>query len=77
MVSVRFLAAVALPCLCAAITPAAVYDGGYYGNNSPILLGIGNGGAGQSGLIKGTPYFRHPAKQCLSRVTDRVPIIVE
>ncbi|KAL2145263.1 hypothetical protein VTI28DRAFT_7631 [Corynascus sepedonium] len=52
MISLRFLATAALPCLCAAqLTPAAVYDGGY-GDNSSILLSIGNGGAGQSGLIK-------------------------
>ncbi|KAK3901584.1 hypothetical protein C8A05DRAFT_16257 [Staphylotrichum tortipilum] len=52
MVSVRFLAAAAtVASLGAALEPAAVYDGGY-GNGGPILLGIGNGGAGQSGLIK-------------------------
>ncbi|EAQ85251.1 hypothetical protein CHGG_09265 [Chaetomium globosum CBS 148.51] len=51
MVSLRFLAVTTLPLLCAALNPAAVYDGGY-GNDSSILLGIGNGGAGQSGLIK-------------------------
>ena len=53
MVSVRFLAAAAtVASLGAALDPAAVYDGGY-GSGGPILLGIGNGGAGQSGLIKG------------------------
>jgi hypothetical protein len=52
MVSFRFLATATLPFLTAAIDPAAVYDGGY-GKDSSILLGIGNGGAGQSGLIKG------------------------
>ncbi|KAH6843178.1 hypothetical protein B0I37DRAFT_213861 [Chaetomium sp. MPI-CAGE-AT-0009] len=51
MVSLRFLAATTLPFLCAAQNPAAVYDAGY-GKNSTILLNIGNGGAGQSGLIK-------------------------
>ncbi|KAH6634499.1 hypothetical protein B0J18DRAFT_21715 [Chaetomium sp. MPI-SDFR-AT-0129] len=51
MVSSRFLAAAVLPCLGAAVNPAAVYDGGY-GDKGPVLLGIGNGGAGQSGLIK-------------------------
>jgi hypothetical protein len=55
MVSVRFLAAAGLLSLCAAVDPAAVYDGGY-GTNSSILLGIGNGGAGQSGLIKGNQF---------------------
>jgi hypothetical protein len=53
MVSVRFLAAAAAAAsLGAALDPAAVYDGGY-GDGGPILLGVGNGGAGQSGLIKG------------------------
>ncbi|AEO58645.1 hypothetical protein MYCTH_2306121 [Thermothelomyces thermophilus ATCC 42464] len=51
MVSLRFLATVALPCIGAALTPAAVYDAGY-GTSWPIHLGIGNGGAGQSGLIE-------------------------
>lgn len=56
MVSSRFLAAAVLPCLGAAVNPAAVYDGGY-GDKGPVLLGIGNGGAGQSGLIKGEMIF--------------------
>ncbi|KAK3936970.1 hypothetical protein QBC46DRAFT_320536 [Diplogelasinospora grovesii] len=51
MVSLRALLAASLPCLSAAVKPAAVYDGGY-GNDSSVLLNIGNGGAGQSGLIK-------------------------
>ncbi|KAK3291389.1 uncharacterized protein B0H64DRAFT_431914 [Chaetomium fimeti] len=51
MVSLRFLATATLPFLCAAQTPAEVYDASY-GNGSSILLSIGNGGAGQSGLIK-------------------------
>ena len=38
----------------AAIDPAAVYDGGFNSTNSTTLLRIGNGGAGQSGLVKGT-----------------------
>ncbi|KAK4233093.1 hypothetical protein C8A03DRAFT_39224 [Achaetomium macrosporum] len=50
VISLRLLITSVLPCVCAAISPAAVYDGGY-GNDSSILLGIGNGGAGQSGLI--------------------------
>lgn len=37
----------------AAISPNAIYDGGIKGNNGSIQLAIGNGGAGQSGLIKG------------------------
>lgn len=40
-----------LPLFCAAIDPAATYDGGY-GSGSPVRLNIGNGGAGQSGLVK-------------------------
>ncbi|KAK6519288.1 hypothetical protein TWF281_003123 [Arthrobotrys megalospora] len=36
----------------AAVDPQAVYDGGIKGNKGPIKLRIGNGGAGQSGLIK-------------------------
>jgi hypothetical protein len=52
----RVLAAATLPSLCAAVDPAAVYDGGY-GSDHPILLGIGNGGAGQSGLIEGVISF--------------------
>ncbi|KAK2733176.1 hypothetical protein FQN55_003714 [Onygenales sp. PD_40] len=34
-----------------AVEPAAVYDGGF-GDKGDILLKIGNGGAGQSGLVK-------------------------
>ncbi|WEW57262.1 hypothetical protein PRK78_002727 [Emydomyces testavorans] len=36
-----------------AVDPEAVYDGGQSSNNAPINLNIGNGGAGQSGLVKG------------------------
>lgn len=36
----------------AAIDPAAVYDGGFNSTNSTTLLRVGNGGAGQSGLVK-------------------------
>ncbi|KAI1918551.1 hypothetical protein LOZ58_002459 [Ophidiomyces ophidiicola] len=35
-----------------AVEPEAVYDGGYSSANSPVRLRIGNGGAGQSGLVK-------------------------
>ncbi|KAL7943783.1 hypothetical protein V8C42DRAFT_100954 [Trichoderma barbatum] len=55
MVHLNKLAAVvalALSAPCAAIDPNAIYDGGIKGNNGTIQLGIGNGGAGQSGLIK-------------------------
>lgn len=34
------------------VDPAAVYNGGYDSTNN-IALRIGNGGAGQSGLIEG------------------------
>jgi hypothetical protein len=37
-----------------AVEPAAVYHGGYNSTNA-IALRIGNGGAGQSGLIEGKP----------------------
>ncbi|KAL2814507.1 hypothetical protein BDW59DRAFT_176439 [Aspergillus cavernicola] len=36
----------------AAISPAAIYDGGYDSGNASVQLRIGNGGAGQSGLIQ-------------------------
>jgi hypothetical protein len=40
--------------LAAAQEPAAIYDGGLGdGTNGTIALRIGNGGAGQSGLVKG------------------------
>jgi hypothetical protein len=35
-----------------AVDPAAIYDGGYT-SATDVLLRIGNGGAGQSGLIEG------------------------
>lgn len=42
--------------LCVAQDPTAIYDGGF-GNgtssNSTVQLRIGNGGAGQSGLVGG------------------------
>jgi hypothetical protein len=51
----KFVAVVAfaLAVPCAAVDPDAIYDGGIQGNNGTIQLAIGNGGAGQSGLIKG------------------------
>jgi hypothetical protein len=36
------------------VHPEAVYDAGFKGT-SPILLRIGNGGAGQTGLVQGEP----------------------
>ncbi|PVH99339.1 extracellular solute-binding protein family 1 [Periconia macrospinosa] len=41
-----------ISCAIAAIEPAAIYDGGFSSSTSPITLRIGNGGAGQSGLVK-------------------------
>ncbi|KAH6685915.1 putative extracellular tungstate binding protein [Plectosphaerella plurivora] len=46
------LSVLALALGCAAQNPAAVYDGGFGKFNSTIELRIGNGGAGQSGLVK-------------------------
>jgi hypothetical protein len=42
-----------LASIVAAIAPAAVYDGGYTSPDAQIQLRIGNGGAGQSGLVGG------------------------
>ncbi|KAI0456026.1 putative extracellular tungstate binding protein [Xylaria acuta] len=36
---------------CSAQSPSAIYDGGYNSTNATIELRIGNGGAGQSGLV--------------------------
>lgn len=44
-------------------TPAAVYDGDYNETTSEILLRIGNGGAGQSGLVKGSYASLPPYSQ--------------
>jgi hypothetical protein len=41
-------------CLADAVAPEAVYSGGFEFKNETIKLRIANGGAGQSGLIKGT-----------------------
>jgi hypothetical protein len=38
------------------VAPNAIYDGGNNSTNSTILLNIGNGGAGQSGLVGGTLF---------------------
>jgi hypothetical protein len=51
------LLVLALSLGCAAQSPTAVYDGGFGKFNSTIQLRIGNGGAGQSGLIKGRHLF--------------------
>ncbi|KAI0539085.1 putative extracellular tungstate binding protein [Xylaria digitata] len=36
---------------CSAQSPSAIYDGGFNSTNATIGLRIGNGGAGQSGLV--------------------------
>ena len=38
---------------CLAVDPAAVYDGDGVAKDAKIALKIGNGGAGQSGLVGG------------------------
>lgn len=48
-----------------AVEPAAVYNGGYNSTKN-VALRIGNGGAGQSGLIEGKPYPQcHDIHTCL------------
>lgn len=43
------------------VEPNAVYYGSSNSTNSVTLLRIGNGGAGQSGMVKGTeqPWTHH------------------
>ena len=43
-----------LVAIVAAVDPDAIYEGGYSVANASLLLKIGNGGAGQSGLIEGS-----------------------
>ncbi|RVD86035.1 uncharacterized protein DFL_004329 [Arthrobotrys flagrans] len=47
------------------VDPQVVYDGGIKGNKGPIKLRIGNGGAGQSGLIKvlADEFIKYEVKQ--------------
>ena len=54
MVHLKNLLVTSFVATCYAIDPAAIYDGGF-GNEtgSKVELRIGNGGAGQSGLVKG------------------------
>jgi hypothetical protein len=42
-----------IPSTFALIDPTAIYDGGVNDTSAPVLLRIANGGAGQSGLVKG------------------------
>lgn len=49
-----FVVAALLLSSCVAVEPEAVYSGGFdFPKNDSIKLRIANGGAGQSGLIKG------------------------
>jgi ribosome biogenesis protein BMS1 len=43
-----------LAAVVAAVDPDTIYDGGYTVSNARLLLRIGNGVAGQSGLIEGS-----------------------
>lgn len=54
MVSLRKLLITSFAASGYAVDPAAIYDGGFgNGTGSKVELRIGNGGAGQSGLVKG------------------------
>ena len=44
----------ALASTITAVDPADVYDGGFSSQDAKIELRIATGGAGQSGLVKGT-----------------------
>lgn len=68
MVSAKNLLVGGFAASCSAITPAAVYDGGFSNAASKVELRIGNGGAGQSGLIKGTPS---PSSFTMRNITAR------
>lgn len=46
-----------------AVEPEKVYDGGYNDTDSRIELRIGNGGAGQSGLVEGIDPTHQPFNQ--------------
>lgn len=50
-------------CLADLVAPEAVYSGGFEFKNESIKLRIANGGAGQSGLIKGKmTLLTHPTQ---------------
>jgi hypothetical protein len=51
MFSLAYLLACAAS-IVAAVPPSAIYDGGIK-SDAEVALRIGNGGAGQSGLVKG------------------------
>jgi hypothetical protein len=49
--------------LALAVEPSAIYNGGFNStssSNSSILLRVGNGGAGQSGLVGGEHLIDKP-----------------
>lgn len=54
--TVKLLSWAYLAATCVAVDPAAVYDGGYK-EDGPVSLRIGNGGAGQSGLVGGLSLY--------------------
>jgi len=58
------------------VKPTTIYDGGFGRRASRILLRIGNGGAGQSGLIKGFTsvilYWPETDFRCLQRLPTRL-----
>lgn len=62
-----------------AVEPAAVYDGGFNSTegttNSTIELRIGNGGAGQSGLVKGISMMRR--QLITSLLSNHIPTLAK
>ncbi len=59
---------------CSAQNPSAIYNGGYNSTNATIELRIGNGGAGQSGLV-GCKYH-HPTGK-LSTLISIVTVLAD
>ncbi|TWU72250.1 hypothetical protein ED733_001135 [Metarhizium rileyi] len=62
MLNIKSLLISGLVASCSAISPAAIYDGGFSNDTgSRVELRIGNGGAGQSGLIRvlSDAFIRH------------------
>ena len=49
----RTFTTLTLAAVTLAVDPAAVYSGGFNSTSGNVRLRIGNGGAGQSGLIEG------------------------
>lgn len=46
--------AAAFTCVQALVDPTEIYTGGFTSSASDVLLRIATGGAGQSGLVRGT-----------------------